>query len=171
MRVTSGTLGRLGQIAVGLLLVAMPVVAETPAVARAPEAEAIGKVLDEFIEALNTADLQRYVALFTPDATAFFPLSEVPLRLENKEQITAVFGTFFEGVRRGNPGPRYMNLAPADLKLQRYGDAAIVTFHLKGGTMISRRTLVLVKREGKWMIVHLHASSLEAGAPRAAIQR
>ncbi len=157
-------------VAVAALVVALgfggaprPAVAAEPP---SPEPAAIGALLDEFIDALNTADLPRYVALFAPDATAFFPLAEVPLRLESKEQIAAVFGRFFEGVRRSGPGPRYLNLAPADVRLQLYGGAAVVSFHFKGGEMTSRRTLVLAKRDGKWSIVHLHASNLGLAASR-----
>jgi uncharacterized protein (TIGR02246 family) len=166
MRVTSGKTGRFGMTALALLLAAMPLVAGTPAPGSGAETAAIGKVLDEFIDALNTADLQRYAALFAPDATAFFPLAEVPLRLEDKEQITAVFGRFFAGIRHASPGPRYMNLTPVDVRVQAYGGVAIVSFHFRGGEMVSRRTLVLVRREGEWKIVHLHASNLNTEAPR-----
>ncbi|MFI5168462.1 MAG: YybH family protein [Thermoanaerobaculales bacterium] len=166
MRVRGYGLRVWGMLGAVVLLVALPLWARTPGESSSPEVAAIGKVLDEFIDALNTADLQRYAALFTPDATAFFPLAEVPVRLENIEQITAVFGKFFEGIRRGSSGPRYMNLAPVDVKLQLYGDTAIVSFHFRGGEMISRRTLALVKHEGKWMIAHLHASNIEIGASR-----
>jgi hypothetical protein len=44
--------------------------------------------------------------------------------------------------------------------VQFLGNVSVVTFHLKGEEAVSRRTLVLEKRSGTWLIVHLHASSL-----------
>lgn len=136
-----------------------------PVVARAaeppsPEAAAISKLVDEFVDALNTADLVRYVALFAPDATAFFPLAPLYLRLEDKDQVIKVFTVFFQSLRNGKTGPPYMNLVPEDLKVQRYGNTAVVTFHFKGKDQVSRRTLVLRHEGGKWLIVHMHASGL-----------
>jgi ketosteroid isomerase-like protein len=117
-------------------------------------------VLGGFIEALNAADVKALAGFFAPDATVFFPLASLPLRLEDRGQITAAFGAFFEAMRAREPGPRYMNLAPEDTRVQFVDDVAVVTFHLKGEQMISRRTLVLRKLSGTWVIVHLHASNL-----------
>jgi uncharacterized protein (TIGR02246 family) len=124
------------------------------------DAAAVQRVLDRFIEALNTADVKALAELFPPEATVFFPLAAMPLRLENKEQITAVFTAFFDGVRARETGPRYMKLAPEDTRVQLLGDVAVVSFHLKGEQMISRRTLVLHKVAGTWWILHLHASNV-----------
>jgi hypothetical protein len=129
-----------------------------------PEEKAVRGVLDGFIESLCTADLERFTALLADDATVFFPLPVLPLRLEDKGQIAKAFGAFFESMRAQGNGPRYMNLVPEDVKIQHAGDAAVVTFHLKGGTMISRRTLVLRRNAERWLILHLHASNLQASA-------
>jgi hypothetical protein len=104
--------------------------------------------------------VKRFIDFFAPDATLFFPLSSLPLRLEDRQQIASAFGAFFEGVRRQQPGPPYMNMVPVGTKVQLFGSVAVVTFHLKGADVVSRRTLVLQKRSGAWLIVHLHASSL-----------
>jgi hypothetical protein len=47
-----------------------------------------------------------------------------------------------------------------DLRVQWLGDAAVVSFHLAGGTPPSRRTLVFRYQPaaGVWQLVHLHAS-------------
>jgi hypothetical protein len=51
---------------------------------------------------------------------------------------------------------------PKDLLIQMLGaNAAIVTFHLEGENILRRRTFVLQKIKGKWLIVHLHASGIE----------
>jgi hypothetical protein len=150
-------------LAVVLFLV-LPTLAGAPAPAPAaapvdPETVAIAKLLESFMDALCTADIERFQALFAPDATVFFPLPALPLRLENKEQVVKAFGAFFEAVRRGGSGPRYMNLVAQDVRIQRYGPLAVVTFHLKGPEMISRRSIVVHKQGGSWLIVHVHASN------------
>lgn len=151
----------------GLLVALAVLVAIVPAVANAapPQAApadvaAVQKVVDGFIEALNGADVNAFIGFFAPDATLFFPLASLPLRLEDRQQIATAFAAFFEVVRKREPGPPYMNMIPVGTKVQLLGNVAVVTFHLKGEEVVSRRTLVLQKRSGKWLIVHLHASSL-----------
>lgn len=147
--------------ALALWLAVVPPVAGAPPEPPPADTAALQKVLDRFIESLNTTDVKALAALFAPDATVFFPLAAMPLRLENKEQITAVFAAFFDGVRTREPGPRYMKLAPEHTRVQFLNDVAVVSFHLKGEQMISRRTLVLHKISGTWLIVHLHASNVQ----------
>ncbi len=138
----------------------VPPATGAPPDARSGDTAAVQNVLGGFIEALNTADVKALAGFFAPDATVFFPLASLPLRPEDRGQITAAFGVFFEAMRAREPGPRYMNLAPEDTRVQFVDDVAVVTFHLKGEQMISRRTLVLRKLSGTWVIVHLHASNL-----------
>jgi len=131
-----------------------------PAATPHPEAAAVEKVVEGVMDALNAADIEKFAQYFSPDATMFFPLAPLYVRLEDKEQITKVFTVFFETVRKGKAGPTYMSLAAQDLRIQVYGSAAVATFHFKGTDQISRRTLVLVRKGGKWLIVHMHASGL-----------
>jgi len=137
--------------------------AQTPPAAKPPPpaaVEAVGKAVEGFMEALNTADIERFSSYFADDATMFFPLAPLYLRLENKDQIVKVFTVFFESVRKGKTGPNYMNLAAQDLRIQLHGGTAVATFHFKGPDQVSRRTLVLVREGGKWLIVHMHASGI-----------
>jgi uncharacterized protein (TIGR02246 family) len=134
---------------------------ETASPAPTPgEAQAVRQVVDAFVESLNTADIDAFSALFAPEATVFFPLSPVAGLLEGKAEIVKVFSIFFESVRSSGKGPRYMELTPEDLKIQLFGDTAVATFHFSGRTMYSRRTLVLHRAGGKWLIVHMHGSGL-----------
>lgn len=132
-----------------------------PAGSPQPEVAEVQKVMGGFMEALNAADIERFSPFFAPDATVFFPLAPIFLRLEDKEQITKVFTAFFETIRKRHTGPQYMKLVPEDLRVQIYKDTAIATFHFKGSDLVSRRTLVLERKAGKWLIVHLHASGIE----------
>ncbi len=47
-----------------------------------------------------------------------------------------------------------------DLRVQWLGDAAVVSFHLAGGSPPSRRTLVFryARDQARWQLVHMHAS-------------
>lgn len=139
-----------------------PVASPAPASAGTPSPEvlAVVKVIDGFMAALNAADVERLSPYFAPDATMFFPLAPLSLRLENKEQIVKVFTVFFQSIRKGKSGPNYMTLAPEDLRIQVLGDAALATFHFKGPDLISRRTIVLAREGGKWLVVHMHASGI-----------
>jgi uncharacterized protein (TIGR02246 family) len=153
---------RTARAGVALLVIAAALSAG-PAAAGPSKADlaSIQAVVDTFVEALDTADIGRFSALFAPDATAFFPLAPLYTRLEDKDQITKVFTAFFAGVRKGKTGPRYMNLVPQGQKVQLYGDTAVVTFHFEGPDLIARRTLVLRREGDAWLIVHMHASGLE----------
>ncbi len=161
MRLTAAKAGVAALVMGAALTVAA---AAAPSAASEPskaDEASIQAVVDTFMEALDTAGIEKFSALFAPDATAFFPLAPLYTRLENKDQITKVFTVFFAGVRKGKTGPRYMNLVPEGQKVQLYGDTAVVTFHFEGPDLIARRTLVLRREGGNWLIVHMHASGLE----------
>jgi ketosteroid isomerase-like protein len=121
---------------------------------------AVKGVVGDFVEALNTADIEKFSALLAPDVTAFFPLAPILELLDGKQNVVKVFTIFFESVRKEGGGPRYMDLKPEGLKIQLYGGTAVVTFHFTGKTMFSRRTLVFHREAGKWLIVHMHGSGL-----------
>ena len=158
------TMRRAGAATLAILAALAIAAATGPAAAAEPskaDAASIQAAVDAFMDALDTADIERFSALFAPDATAFFPLAPLYTRLENKDQITKVFTVFFASVRKGKTGPRFMNLVPQGQKVQLYGDTAVVTFHFEGPDLIARRTLVLRREGGNWLIVHMHASGLE----------
>jgi hypothetical protein len=88
------------------------------------------------------------------------PADEEAVGKVDRQQIATAFSAFFEAVRRRHPEPPYMTMIPVGTRVQFLGNVSVVTFHLKGEEAVSRRTLVLEKRSGMWLIVHLHASSL-----------
>jgi ketosteroid isomerase-like protein len=59
------------------------------------------------------------------------------------------------------PGPPYHSLEPQDLLIQILGDVAIAIFHIEGHKILRRRTIVFVKKDERWRILHLHASSVQ----------
>jgi ketosteroid isomerase-like protein len=129
---------------------------------------------EAFVEALSRADLPALIDLFADDATLFSPSPRSPERIDGKDSIQRLFEPILSRLRQSGDGPVYMNLVPRDLKAQVMGDTAIVTFHLgqvpkePAGQpySFSRRTVVLQRTADRWLIVHLHASSviIKAGA-------
>ena len=110
--------------------------------------------VDAFLKALGTGD-PNIGALFTVDATVFFPMNDAPLRANGQDEIASVFAGLFTvpGYKGGLP-------VPEDLHVQRLGDAALVTFQSKNPNVTSRRTFVLRRENGHWRIAHLHGSNV-----------
>ena len=110
------------------------------------------------VSGLEHLDADATDAPFADDATAFFPdTAGVPARVDGKAAIHDVFARFFERLRAG--GTTSMTLRAEDVRVDLAGNAAVVTFQLKGG-ILSRRTFVLRRVGGAWRIVHLHASNI-----------
>lgn len=141
---------------------ALAAVPAMPAAAPSAEGE-VRATISEFVAALNAFDRERFARLFAEDATIFFPGAPFPIRrVEGKAQVIGNFERLF-ALLRGR-GIAQGNVAPRDLRIQLYGETAIVTFHLAGGEDVGRRTLVLARIGGRWLIVHMHASSLREPA-------
>lgn len=132
-------------------------------------------VLPLFIEAMESANTDALVSLFADDATVFMPFDSIPQRLQGKEEIRRAFQPFFESLqRRATSPPPYMSLEPRDVVTTSLGDVAIITFHLgrmpeAGATApvsFSRRTLVVRRACGRWLVSHLHASNVRVPPPQ-----
>lgn len=143
-------------VAAGVSLAALhssPVAANPVATVSGDASKAVGA----FVDAFNALDRARFDPLFADDVTLFFPSAPFAVRrVEGKEAVLGWFGRFFEAAR-GRGGK--LNIQPADLHVQTYGDTAVATFHLLGAENLGRRTLVLARQAGSWKIVHLHASA------------
>ena len=109
--------------------------------------------VNEFLAALDKGD-PHIADLFTEDATMFFPMNAQPLRLNGRSEIAAAFASLFGPSYRGGMPP------PSDLRVQRSGDTAVVTFQTVNPNVTSRRTLVLRREGGRWRIAHLHGSNV-----------
>jgi len=108
--------------------------------------------MGSFMFALNDLDAERISAAFAEDATAFFPLAQ-PQRANGRAEIDAVFRRYVEGAKG-----QKTNLVPQDMKVETSGDLALVTFQVAGGST-ARRTFVLRRTGGRWLIAHMHASN------------
>lgn len=104
-----------------------------------------------WMDALNALDEARIVDAFAEDATAFFPVVKAE-RLDGKAAIAEIFHQYVAGSKK-------TNIVPEDLRVQRRGDVAIVTFNVHNPSAVSRRTFVWRWDAGTWKIVHMHASN------------
>ncbi len=114
-----------------------------------------------FLKAFEDLDMPTFIACFAEDATVFFPSPEPPLLVVRQHNIQQRFEMVFAGIRKGAAsGPPFHHLPPEDLFVQIIDkEAALVSFHLLNAERTARRTLVVIKQEGAWHILHLHASN------------
>lgn len=138
--------------------------ASCASLAAQPTASAVGRTANEtavaFLEAFNALEANAFDAFFAEDATMFFPSGPFPQeRVQGRAAVTAAFHRFFD-MARGRGATR-LSIQPQDLVVQDYGDFAVASFHLRGNGNIGRRSIVLRRERGHWLIVHFHASSLE----------
>ncbi len=113
--------------------------------------EDAGDAMRAWMDALNALDEARIVDAFAEDATAFFPVVKAE-RVDGKAAIAAVFHDYVAGSRK-------TNIVPEDLRVQQFGDVAVVTFNVHNPSAVSRRTFVWRRDAHGWRIVHLHASN------------
>jgi ketosteroid isomerase-like protein len=132
----------------------LPLMLLLAACASAPSGGDPQATVTEFLHALGTGD-PNIGDLFTVDATVFFPMNDAPLRANGRDEIAAVFAGLFTQ-------PGYKGSVPPsdDLRVERFGDAALITFQVKNPNVTSRRTFVLRVENGKWRIAHLHGSNM-----------
>ncbi|HEX7150910.1 MAG TPA: SgcJ/EcaC family oxidoreductase [Thermoanaerobaculia bacterium] len=115
--------------------------------------------VNAFLNALANADADALVATFHDDATVFLPMTTAPQRMRGKQQIRDAFAPAFTQWGKSK------RAEPGELETEIHGDTAIVTFHLgklqpDQPTSFSRRTFVLTRKDGRWLIAHLHASNV-----------
>ena len=116
--------------------------AETPTVER---------LLQEWIKAFNSHDLDAHMRLYTEDATLFGAVDELQL---GRDKIRAYFGGRGPGVRvAAYPMPNVRQIAP-DVALT----AGYVDFVDGPSPMPYRMTWVLVRHDGNWRISQHHGS-------------
>jgi ketosteroid isomerase-like protein len=112
--------------------------------------------LEMLLRAFARLDLDAMLACFDAQATAFLPVEHHQTRLDGREAIGTAFAAVIARVRAR--GATSLQLNPADLQVDEWGDTAIASFHLHS-EHLSRRTFVLRRFGEQWRIVHLHASN------------
>lgn len=131
----------------------------------ASDRQEVEKAVAHWLGSFENLDMPVFIDCFSEDATIFFPsfvpAPEMPERAAGKAAVRSSFEQVFAAIRKGaSGGPPYHRLQPEDLETQLLGaEGAVVTFHLRNSERIARRTLVMRKVQGAWLIAHLHASN------------
>ena len=121
--------------------------------------------MTHWLRVFENLDMPAFMDCFTEDATvfqpSFVPAPDMPERVAGKAAVRSSFEQIFAAIRQGaSGGPPYHRLQPEDLQVQLLGaDGAVVTFHLRNSERIARRTFVMRKVQGAWLVAHLHASN------------
>ncbi len=139
----------------------------TPSPVKVPEDLAgVRTAAERFLRALDDLDWATFQTSWSSEPTVFFPFGDTPDRVTGKTGVESRWRRFFEETRARRPGPPYLHLKPRDLRLERLGEAGLVTFMLDGlstadGRQLppQRRTLLFVWERGMWKLAHLHASA------------
>ena len=123
----------------------------------ATEAQVL-QVIEEFNRAFAANDPERYFSYIDEQITVITPSN--PYRVEG---IRDDREEFEYGIRSGAARVGYFQeMQP---KVQLLGETAVVTYFSRGSygpegkTLYFKETDVLVKREGKWKVVHIHVSA------------
>ena len=83
---------------------------------------------EHFLHALDNLDWERFVACWSSDPSAFYPDDET--RVDGRAAVLTRFRTMFDQIPLRASGPPYLHLNPRNLRINRYGDAGLVTFML-----------------------------------------
>ena len=123
---------------------------------------AVDNQLNKFVKAFENLDFDQFQSFFAENVTVFFPPSAmVSGRIDGKEKSMAVFKAFFQRVKEKKSSPPYLDIEPEKMKIDLYGDVAVVTFELNDPGALSRRTIIMRKTNGQYLIIHLHASKAD----------
>jgi ketosteroid isomerase-like protein len=144
-----------------MLLVLVTPAAKSRAQSATDEVE---RTVTAFLQLFANRNVQGFIDYFVEDATFFMPSSATgasPIRFEGKASIAREFESLYQRVGlQGQTAGRTIN--PQNLLVQRYGDVAVVTFHLGTEAARGRRTLVMLRTAAGWKIAHVHASDFPA---------
>jgi ketosteroid isomerase-like protein len=144
------------------LSVSISVNGQSPIISLNEDSVAVSHQLQGFVESFENLDFDRFQTFFSPDVTVFFPPSaQVNDRVDGKKNVMKVFQDFFSRVRKEKSGAPYLDISPRKLRITFIEHVAIVTFELDETHATSRRTIILRKENGVFLIYHMHASKIE----------
>ena len=151
-------------IVLGLVLAFL----SSPMVSASTEAEEeLMSLFLKYEQAMETGDLETFEEIFWHDErlTVFWPEAETAFRIDGWTQMQSYLKGFTSFVSQLPPGAFNFEIRQPSVNVM--GDVAIVTAYWVGSMVIpeggsqvmqGRATDVLKKIEGKWVIVHEHAS-------------
>jgi len=124
--------------------------------------------LHRFLQAFAHFQLDEMMALWSEDASAFFPAEHQSERLNGKAAVRAAFAQLIAYCQAA--GMTHLTINAEDMQEQELGDVAIISFHLREQPLC-RRTFVLRHGTDEWRIVHLHASNAPLVVSEGKVER
>jgi ketosteroid isomerase-like protein len=125
--------------------------------------ESISESLQGFLDAFSNLNLDKMMEYFDEEATAFFPIKHEREKLQGKQKIKDTFSNVINKI--SNAGLNQIKLDAEAIEITDFGDSALVTFLIHDNEL-NRRTLVLKRKNGRWLIFHLHASNAPLNSNR-----
>ena len=125
---------------------------------------AVCALLQRFLVSFNARDFEAFRQTFADDISFFVDRPYPPRRLDGRAAAEAVFAGGFApyAARTTEPKPPLPTpLVPAHLRVQAFGDVAVITFEVVRPMELARRTLVAHHEGSEWRIVHIHGSSAD----------
>ena len=150
--------------ALGVALTAVPAAAAEDARAAAPAAGELAALVKEFLAGVSRDDAAVHERFWADDLVYTRAVGE---RVGKAEILSDVRST---SPRADGPAMQY---AAEDMRIQQYGDTAVVAFRLVGTAgneppLSFLNTGTFVKRGGRWQAVAWQATRMAAPAPAAA---
>ncbi|HKY27172.1 MAG TPA: nuclear transport factor 2 family protein [Pyrinomonadaceae bacterium] len=139
--------------ACALLIMSSAIHAQTPSTQAAPDAAALTQLLKEFLDGASRNDPNVHERFWAPDL--------IYTRSAGVRTGKADIMRDLRSAPPRKPGDPTTNYTAEDIRIQQYGDTAVVAFRLVGTTERSGQTEVLnylntgtfLKRNGAWQVV------------------
>ena len=112
---------------------------------------------DAYLDAFNRRDWEAFRATFDDGISVMFDTPAPPQRRDGRAAVEEFFLRVFPPPGQSRPLPP--SIRPEALLAQDFGDVVVVSFHIRGGDELARRTVVLRRTAAGWRVVHIHASS------------
>lgn len=126
--------------------------------------EEVMQALRKFLEVFERLDFERFASCFlhTDEVTIILPSTTRRVIYRGWPAVERAWQEVFQDEKYTSQAGR-IKLMPSDLTIQVFGEAAICTFLVNSDppAIAHRRTFVFLRREGRWLIVHLHGSNLD----------
>jgi ketosteroid isomerase-like protein len=127
--------------------------------------EAVMQALRRFLTAYEYLDFAGLTRCFVQDeeVSIIFPGSTRLVIYRGWPSVLAAWQAVFHDEKMKSENSSRIKLVPGDLSVQIFGDTAIATFLVNSSPpdIVHRRTIVFVRREDRWLIVHLHGSNID----------
>ena len=111
-----------------------------------------------FLTALNKRDWPAFRATLDDSISIFLEDPAPGQRFDGRTPAESLFANIFPA-----PGTSPQSLPPAivptHLRIQSFGDVAIITFEILRPQILARRTLVVHRGAHGWHMVHIHGSA------------